>query len=63
MDSGGFFVPFNPLFVWGFSLSLSLSLSLSHFLKGILATWQIFFQKMKNPLKIDLKIFLGIFWK
>jgi hypothetical protein len=45
------------------SLSLSLSLSLSHFLKGILATWQIFFQKLKKPPKNDLKIFLGIFWK
>ncbi len=33
-------------------LSLSLSLSLSHLKKRIFATWQIFFQKMKNPPKM-----------
>jgi hypothetical protein len=50
-----------------FHLTLSLfeaSLSLLHFFKGIFATWQIFFQKMKKPPKKEkLKIFLGIFWK
>jgi len=30
-----------------------------HFLKGILATWQIFFQK--NPPKFNLKMIFGHF--
>jgi hypothetical protein len=53
-------------FMFHLTLSLfeaSLSLSLLHFFKRIFATWQFFFQKMKNPPKNDLKRFLGIFWK
>ncbi len=58
MDSGGIFVQFNPLFVWGFALSLSLSLILFN---EFLQLGKSIFKKWKTHQKMIYKDFWAFF--